>query len=155
MLTFDTATVEITHEAVLRAWPRLAEWISANRAGLRIHQLLAEAAEVWEAEGRDPFGLYRGSRLTIAQDWASGPGRMAQLSELERTYLKASVDQRRREEQAEPSRRTRRMRTVVGALVILLIVVVFVVGGIVLQQYHTALLQDATLAGHVGWHARR
>ena len=89
----------------------------------------------------DPFGLYRGSRLTIAQDWASGPGRKAQLSESERTYLKASVDQRRREEQAEPSRRTRRMRTVVGALVILLIVAVFVVGGIVLQQYHTALLR--------------
>jgi transcriptional regulator with XRE-family HTH domain len=128
MLTFDTATVEITHEAVLRAWPRLAKWISANRAGLRIHQLLAEAAEVWEAEGRDPFGLYRGSRLTIAQDWASAPGRMAQLSELERTYLKASVDQRRREEQAESCRRTRRMRTVVGALVILLIVVACVCG---------------------------
>lgn len=133
LLTFDTATVEITHEAVLRAWPRLAEWISANRAGLRIHQLLAEATEAWEAEGRDPFGLYRGSRLTIAQDWASGPGRMAQLSELERTYLKASVDQRRNEEQAAPWRRTRRMRTVVGALAILLVLVVFVVGGIVLQ----------------------
>ncbi|MGH3770287.1 MAG: hypothetical protein ACRDRW_02630 [Pseudonocardiaceae bacterium] len=29
-LTFDTASVEITHEALLRAWPRLADWISAT-----------------------------------------------------------------------------------------------------------------------------
>lgn len=131
LLTFDTATVRITHEVLLRAWPRLTEWISANRTGLRIRQLLAEAAEVWEAEGHDPFALYRGSRLTIAQDWASGPGRMAQLSELEKIYLTASIDQRRREEQAEPCHRTRRMRTVIGALAILLVVVVLVVGSIV------------------------
>lgn len=31
-------SVEITHEALLRAWPRLADWISADRAGLRTHQ---------------------------------------------------------------------------------------------------------------------
>ena len=69
--------------------------------------------------------------MTIAQDWASGPGRMAQLSELEKIYLTASIDQRRREEQAEPCHRTRRMRTVIGALAILLVVVVLVVGSIV------------------------
>ncbi|MGH3801114.1 MAG: helix-turn-helix domain-containing protein, partial [Pseudonocardiaceae bacterium] len=139
LLTFNTASVEITHEALLRTWPRLAEWISADRAGLRTHQLLSEAAEVWEVEGRDPFLLYRGSRLAIAQDWAAGPGRQAQLSALEDGYLEASIDQKQREQQAE-RRRTRRLRKSVGVLAMSL-VVALLAGGIAFQQFQTARRQ--------------
>jgi WD40 repeat protein/transcriptional regulator with XRE-family HTH domain len=139
MLTFDGATVEITHEALLRAWPRLADWISADRAGLRIHQLLSESAEVWEAENRDPFLLYRGSRLAIAQDWATSPGRKAQLSGSEQAYLEESIGQKQREQQAE-RRRTRRLRKLVGVLAMSLLVAL-VAGSIALQQYRTATRQ--------------
>ncbi|MGH3901605.1 MAG: helix-turn-helix domain-containing protein [Pseudonocardiaceae bacterium] len=139
LLTFDTVNVEITHEALLWAWPRLAEWISADRAGLRTHQLLSEATEVWEAEGRDPFLLYRGSRLAIAQDWADEPGRKAQLSTWEKAYLQASIDQKQREQQAQ-RRRTRRLRNSVGVLAMSL-VVALVAGSIAFQQYRTASMQ--------------
>ncbi|HSZ30548.1 MAG TPA: helix-turn-helix domain-containing protein, partial [Pseudonocardiaceae bacterium] len=149
LLTFDTDSdtdsVEITHEALLRAWPRLAEWISTDRVGLRTHQSLAEAADIWETEGRDPFLLYRGSRLAIAQDWAAGPGRKAQLSVLEKAFLKASIDQKQRQQQAE-RRRTRRLRTSVGVLA----VVALLAGSIAVQQYRTALRQrDLAIASEL------
>ncbi|GAA3068832.1 hypothetical protein GCM10020254_10730 [Streptomyces goshikiensis] len=70
LVTVDRDTVEITHEALLHAWPRLHGWIHADRAGLLIHQQLTHAADEWEREGRDPSVLYRGTRLETARSWA-------------------------------------------------------------------------------------
>ncbi|MEU9413709.1 helix-turn-helix domain-containing protein [Streptomyces sp. NPDC048281] len=70
LLTLDTDHVTIAHETLLTAWPRLRDWITADRDGLHTRQQLAEAADQWDQTGRDPDLLYRGSRLTIAQDWA-------------------------------------------------------------------------------------
>lgn len=75
LLTLDADTVEITHEALLRAWPRLRGWIRADRAGLVVHQRLTEAAGAWKREGRDPAALYRGTRLAVAREWAGQQGR--------------------------------------------------------------------------------
>ena len=44
LLTVDEHAVEITHEALLTAWPRLRSWIDADRAGLAAHRRLTEAA---------------------------------------------------------------------------------------------------------------
>ncbi|HSZ28505.1 MAG TPA: AAA family ATPase, partial [Pseudonocardiaceae bacterium] len=92
LITLSADTAEISHEALLRAWPRLADWITTDRDGLRTHQQLSEAAEAWEQAGRDPSGLYRGTRLAIARDWATGPGREGRLSALENDHLSASID---------------------------------------------------------------
>ncbi|MFE2311462.1 helix-turn-helix domain-containing protein, partial [Streptomyces sp. NPDC059411] len=54
LITADSDTVEITHEALLHAWPRLRDWIHADRAGLLVHQQLAQAAEDWVRVGRVP-----------------------------------------------------------------------------------------------------
>ncbi|MGH3809693.1 MAG: WD40 repeat domain-containing protein [Pseudonocardiaceae bacterium] len=142
LLTFDTTSVEITHEALLHAWPRLTDWISADRAGLRIHHLLSETAEAWEADDRDPSLLYRGSRLAIAHDWATSPGHQDQISGLEAAYLQASTEQKHHEQHAQ-RRRTRHLRTLVGVLAISL-VVVLLAGSIALQQYYDADEQGRT-----------
>lgn len=70
LITADRHTVEIAHEALLHAWPRLRGWIDADRHGLLIHQQLAHAAEEWEREGGDPSALYRGTRLDTVRAWA-------------------------------------------------------------------------------------
>jgi WD40 repeat protein/energy-coupling factor transporter ATP-binding protein EcfA2 len=70
LVTVDAETVELTHEALLDAWPRLRRWITENRAALLVHQQLADAALTWEREDRDTGVLYRGSRLATARDWA-------------------------------------------------------------------------------------
>ncbi|MFC7593213.1 hypothetical protein ACFQYP_63060 [Nonomuraea antimicrobica] len=57
-------TVAIEHAALLRAWPRLREWLDGERAGLAVHRELAEAARQWEAGGRRAALLFRGNRWT-------------------------------------------------------------------------------------------
>lgn len=37
LVTLDDTGVDLTHEAVIRSWPRLSGWLTANRDALRIH----------------------------------------------------------------------------------------------------------------------
>lgn len=71
LVALDTDTVELTHEALLTAWPRLRRWIDEDRAGLLIHQQLIDAASAWQREGHDTAHLYRGSRLAAATEWTA------------------------------------------------------------------------------------
>ena len=44
LLTVSAGSVEFAHEAMLREWPRLREWIDDDRDDLRIHRNLSSAA---------------------------------------------------------------------------------------------------------------
>jgi WD40 repeat protein len=121
LLSADETYIEITHEALLRAWPRLVGWIDADRAGLRTHRQLTEAASAWQDAGRDSGGLYRGARLDLAREWANDPDHKAQLNPLERDFIDASAA----EEQARAvveRRRTRRLYQLVAALGVLVLI---------------------------------
>jgi WD40 repeat protein len=96
LITLDIDTVELTHEALLHAWPRLHGWISADRAGLLLHQQFADAAVVWEREDRDPSALYRGARLAAVTDWAQRHEHDVPLSPRTRAFLAASIRGQRR-----------------------------------------------------------
>jgi WD40 repeat protein/transcriptional regulator with XRE-family HTH domain len=82
-------TVEVAHEALIREWPRLRAWLEENREGLRLHRQLTEAAQEWEALKRDPDLLYRGARLTQAQEWAET--HHEEMNELELAFLNESI----------------------------------------------------------------
>jgi hypothetical protein len=47
------ATVTLTHEALLKRWPRISEWIQHNRECLRIRSQVAQAHAHWQATGRN------------------------------------------------------------------------------------------------------
>ncbi|MDQ3765304.1 MAG: helix-turn-helix domain-containing protein, partial [Actinomycetota bacterium] len=96
LLTLDTASVEITHEALLRAWPRLRQWIDTDRAGNLVRQELDQAAAVWDRDRRDTAGLYRGSRLETARTWATSHAHEGDLSPTASAFLAASIQQERR-----------------------------------------------------------
>ncbi|MEI5528082.1 hypothetical protein WB401_44630 [Streptomyces brasiliscabiei] len=70
LLTLDAETVEITHEALLHAWPRLRGWIDEGRNDHLLRQRLEEDGRAWEDSERDSSLLYRGSRLEQAHSWA-------------------------------------------------------------------------------------
>ncbi|GAA4005184.1 WD40 repeat domain-containing protein [Allokutzneria multivorans] len=91
LVTVDTASVEITHEALLRAWPRLRQWLDEDREGRLLLQRLDEDAEAWERAGRDPSLLYRGARLAAVRRWAE-----EELSAAARAFLSRSEQHRRR-----------------------------------------------------------
>jgi AAA ATPase domain len=96
LLTSGGQTVEITHEALLRHWPRLRDWIGWERAGQLIHQNLEDAAVAWDRAGRDPSGLDGGIRLAAAHAWADDPARPRDLSPVARDYLAAAALHQRR-----------------------------------------------------------
>ncbi|MFJ8332894.1 XRE family transcriptional regulator [Streptomyces sp. NPDC094437] len=72
LVTLDRTSIEITHEVLIRCWPRLRGWLLDDREGQRIHRALTEAAHAWESVRRDPGALYRGIRLASAHQWAAG-----------------------------------------------------------------------------------
>ena len=78
LVTADEGTLEVAHEALLREWPRLREWLEEDAEGRRLHQHLIHAARDWQAAGRDPGELYRGARLASTLDWAAGHERRPQ-----------------------------------------------------------------------------
>lgn len=112
-------TVEIAHEALIRAWPRLQRWLSTDRDGLRTHRQLTEAAQSWVSLGRDPGALYRGARLAVAREWVARNGHLAATTVVERAFLDASTELADRE-RAATARRNRQLRYLVAGLSVLL-----------------------------------
>lgn len=115
LIVVGTGEVEIAHEALLSAWPRLRGWIDADREGIRVRAQLGAAAHIWQDSGRDSSTLYRGARLIAVREWASDPRHGDTLSLLERAFLQTSAEQMLAEERAV-RRRTRRLYRLVAAL---------------------------------------
>ena len=89
LLTTDEESVQLSHEALAREWPRFKEWLADDVEGQRIMRHLGSAAAAWDAMGRPDSELYRGGRLTTAQHWrdAADPA----LTAVEREFLDASA----------------------------------------------------------------
>ncbi|RZB16344.1 hypothetical protein StrepF001_27010 [Streptomyces sp. F001] len=122
LITVGQDTAQIAHEALLRAWPRLHDWIEEDAATLLRRQQLRTAAGDWRAADRDAAFLLTGSRLQAALELRD-PGGHGPLPERESEFLTAS------EEAAESARRRERRRvtvlkTAVVALVIGLVVAI-------------------------------
>ena len=91
LITLDADTAQITHEALLTAWPLLRTWIDADREGLRVRRRLSDAARTWDEAGRDPAALLRGGQLALARDWAADPVNRDSLSTLTRAFVDAGI----------------------------------------------------------------
>jgi WD40 repeat protein/class 3 adenylate cyclase len=119
-------TIELAHEAMLTAWPRLHRWIDAAREDLRTERRLAASGRDWIEADRDPSFLLQGSRLEQAESWETGSG-LAVTPE-EREYIEASRAERERrnadeqaraEHEQELERRSfRRLRALVAVLAV-------------------------------------
>lgn len=92
LVTVDGKGVDLTHEALITAWPRLRAWVESDRARLRLQRRLTEAAREWESLGRDPGALYRGERLLAARRAFLMPdGPAADLTPAESEFLTESI----------------------------------------------------------------
>jgi DNA-binding SARP family transcriptional activator len=107
LITLSEDSAEVAHEALIREWPRLREWLSEDREGIILHRRLTEAAQEWELLERDTGSLYRGARLVQANEWfALNP---QALNAEERMFLEASNQQARQEEQEREEQRQREL----------------------------------------------
>ncbi len=66
-----TTTIEVSHEAVIREWKCLTEWMNKARQDIPLQQALSEQVAEWEQRGKPRDRLYRGSQLKEARAWAS------------------------------------------------------------------------------------
>lgn len=125
LLSVDADSLDVTHEALLTGWPRLAGWLAEDAASRAVRTHLTPEARAWDEAGRPEDRLYRGARLSAAQEWASRSD--ADLAPVERDFVQASLahgqaeleqarDQARREKAA--SRRTRRFAAVLAVTVV-------------------------------------
>ncbi|HZR42431.1 MAG TPA: protein kinase [Ktedonobacteraceae bacterium] len=64
-----TSTLEISHEALIREWPRLANWLQEAREDIPLQQNISNDAREWELRGKPKDRLYRGSQLKEALAW--------------------------------------------------------------------------------------
>ncbi len=84
----DETYVEVSHEALIREWPALREWIQQNREELGLERRLLQAAEEWQMLKHDPGALLQGARLAQGEEWLT---RHADAVPLLRQFLQASV----------------------------------------------------------------
>ena len=124
LVTSDEGVLEITHEALTRAWPRLRGWLDDDVEGQRIRHHLGGAADAWDTLGRPVSELYRGVRLTRVLDWQSRTE--PTLTETEQAFLDAAKDASDAEERSAAeharaqARLIRRLRIVLAGAAVLL-----------------------------------
>ena len=129
LLTSEEGAIEITHESLARAWPRLRDWLADDVEGQRILHHVTIAADAWEALGRPDSELYRGTRLQQALEWRDQV--QVELTGLENEFLDAGRRNAQAEEQAlveharQQARMIRRQRValVAGSVFLLLALV--------------------------------
>ncbi|HJZ49835.1 MAG TPA: protein kinase, partial [Roseiflexaceae bacterium] len=148
-------TVEVAHEALIRTWDRLRDWIEASRADLRVQRRLLAAVAEWNAAGRDRSFLATGARLEQFSAWA-GATSLA-LGADERTFLAESLAEQSARQaearQAEAARRSAatRMRLILALLGLVLLVSIGLAAVIVSRQAavraEAAAEQNARLLG--------
>ena len=109
LVTLNEDSAEVAHEALIREWQRLHEWLTLDREVLLLHRHLTEAAQEWEARGHDPAELYRGARLAQAREWAST--NQERLNTWERDFLTGSIEQEQHEALEQEAQRQRELET--------------------------------------------
>src|SRR5207244_12583837 len=108
LLSFDAdpitrePTIEVAHEALIRKWSRLREWLNTSRADLRQERLLATASAEWRTANCDPSFLLSGVRLSQFEEWSAFSD--LALTHEETDYLRASTARRQGERAAETQR---------------------------------------------------
>ena len=109
--TPDDAQVEVAHEALVRNWPRLVNWLEDERVNMLQRLRLTVAAEEWKARGGDRSALLRGTLLEDAQKYED-------LNELESEFVQHSI-------KAEQNSRRRTIGIVTGVIASLAGLVIF------------------------------
>lgn len=145
LLTLGEDTVEISHEALLTAWPQLRDWLVDTHSDRIVHTRLRAAATEWRRSDQDRSYLYTGSLLETANSAAAriaaDPARHAPLGPTEQEFLRAS--------RRNQLRRVRARRAFVAVLVVF--VVVLATTTVLIQQARQTAAQqrDSAVSGQL------
>ncbi|MDZ7992280.1 MAG: eIF2A-related protein [Nostoc sp. EfeVER01] len=107
-------TVEVVHEALIRNWGELREWMNTNRVFRAWQERLRSAKGQWEATKRDPGSLLRGAALAEAEEKLKE--RPEDLID-EKEFIEQSIQERYRGEK-EKEEQQQRERLIEGLTMI-------------------------------------
>lgn len=136
----DETEVEVSHEALIRYWPRLQKWLEKDRHSLEVLEDIRENARVWDDEGRQDNLLPRWNTRLEEAAALLHQSRFA-CNQLENDFITACVDLRDREtaqQQAYLSRLKKRLFLAVAAVLIATVAGIFAI-----FQWHRAVEQKA------------
>ncbi|MEG5066199.1 CHAT domain-containing protein, partial [Microcoleus sp. B3-A4] len=90
-------TVEVVHEALIREWGTLREWINANRDFRTWQERLKVALGEWKNNNHDSGALLQGVPLNVAAEWLRK--RAGEMTQEERDFIQVSVRKQKRRRQ--------------------------------------------------------
>jgi len=142
LLTFDhdpqtrEPTIEVAHEALIREWGQLKEWLEDGREDLLMQRRLEAAAGEWLRSRKDRSYLASGTRLTQFEEWQarSNLGLSAEEAEYlrnsiaEREAMEAQETERQAREQALERRSRNRLRLLVAVMTVAALIAVGLAG---------------------------
>ncbi|BAY91216.1 MULTISPECIES: WD40 repeat domain-containing protein [unclassified Tolypothrix] len=100
-------TVEVVHEALIRNWGELRQWMNADRSFRAWQDRLRSAMYQWEQTQRDEGALLRGAALLEGEEKLKQ--RREDISAGEQEFIQASVALRDREQKQEEEARKRQI----------------------------------------------
>ncbi|MCA9423221.1 MAG: SUMF1/EgtB/PvdO family nonheme iron enzyme, partial [Nitrospira sp.] len=103
-------TVEVSHEALIRQWGQLKEWVDGDRQFLAWQQRLGLSIKEWERSHRSTDLLLRGRPLVEAGEWVKN--KPEAFSPEEEQYVRASQNRKNKS----------RVFTTLGGLLVLLLI---------------------------------
>jgi hypothetical protein len=129
-------TIEVSHEALIREWKRLHEWVGEARDDLRFQRKLNTDITRWEQHHRAPEVLYQGVLLVEAETWAA----RTILSRSEHDFITASQAARDQMEKEQVSRALREQAAAFQRLILDLV-----------KRYLGAALGTGIVFGVIGY----
>lgn len=143
LTVYEEGRVEIVHESLLAAWPRLVQWQTQDADGVVMREHLRQASELWEECGRSEEMVWSGNAYREYEVWrARYPGA---LSAREEEYARAM--------EAGARRSGRRKQLAVAAAFALAIAIAATFG--VLWRRTTEAARQATIAAERATEASR
>jgi WD40 repeat protein/energy-coupling factor transporter ATP-binding protein EcfA2 len=155
--------VEVAHEALIRYWPTLQNWLNQNRSDLLLRETINQAAFEWqqhqEQPGQDTYLIHQGGRLEDAEVLLKHP-KFVHLNQEEAEYVLACVQLRERRRKLEEQRKQRQLMAAAISAFILGGFAIF--AGIkwreaeiqqiqsILQSAETGLASNQTLDARIG-----
>ncbi|MEQ8974915.1 MAG: caspase family protein [Coleofasciculus sp. C1-SOL-03] len=120
--------VDVAHEALIRHWTRLRQWLNENREAMRKERKLEEAANEWESQGKpeERAFLLEGPKLQEAESFLEEYAHLGLLSNVAQEFIRVSqaYQERLRQQEEERQRRERKQtrRTIQVGIVSLIFV---------------------------------
>ena len=87
----SVTVVDVAHEALIRHWPQLREWLNENRDALRKKREIETAAKEWEAYNKSKGSLLKNPKLNTAKDYLTRYANKVPLSNLAQEFVQKSI----------------------------------------------------------------